>query len=534
MADTRHVAGSLKQKNKTHKVQGGHRSKGQLADAARGRVDQGSGHKGARRHILKREARRLQAGQIRSNKRAAALANKRSRGSASAAPTCIVVVPLQASEEDAANMCSQLHAAGTGEEVAEGTYHQNTFFCPRLKKRVTVIPSPRDMAALLDLSRVADTLMFLVRAGVAMDDFAETAVSTLCAQGVPTTCHVVLGLEQLAVKRRSDLRRAHAKDATSSFPDTKVHSVEKPGDVATILWTTVAQKRRRVRWRETRPHVIAQDVSYDPENEVMQVTGFVRGRALSANSLVYLPGHGACQLGAVLAAADPCPCSGAGRRGEVRMNLAPGTVLAEPDERQESLVTEVAVDPMEGEQTWPTEEEMAGGEGMVTGEEGADGAAATGSRVVRVPKGTSSYQAAWFVDEEEGGESGPDDGMAVSEGEEEGEEEGEGGNGDVAPAAVEPLDEMEDLFSKMKGVRFDDEQGLEGEELEHLRAGLGQGAVDSEEEFEEVELGDAAAERAAGYDRDIDMEEEEEMRERIRRAREDAVFPDEVDTPMNM
>jgi len=312
----------------------------------------------------------------------------------------------------------------------------------RLKQRVTVMPSPRDLAALLDLSRVADTLMFLVRAGTEADAFTATCVTTLCAQGVPTTCHVVLGLEQLPVKRRGDIRRAAAKEASASFPDTRVHSVEKPGDVATMLWTTLAQKRRRVRWREVRPHVIAQSVEYDAAEGVLQVTGYVRGckqsffvrvrafvracvcvhlcvfvrafvrtcvrafvcvcayvcvhgcacvcvcactcacmcvwvvncclprqqseyfcgrwclqpnainisclpsspclpfhtpsmlslthttrphpqpkkntRAphigtLSANALVYLPGYGACQLGAVLAAADPCPCAMGGR-----------------------------------------------------------------------------------------------------------------------------------------------------------------------------------------------------------------------------
>lgn len=139
MADaTRHVSGSLKQKNKGHKAQGGHRTKGQLADAQRGRVDQGEGHKGHRRHILKREGRRLQAGQIRLNKRAAALACKRGRGSASAPPHCVVVVPLQASEEDAATMCQQLVAAGKGEEDAAdaaGRYEPTTFY-------VRPLPSP--------------------------------------------------------------------------------------------------------------------------------------------------------------------------------------------------------------------------------------------------------------------------------------------------------------------------------------------------------------------------------------------------------
>ena len=53
--------------------------------------------------------------------------------------------------------------------------------------------------------------------------------------------------------------------------------------------------------------------------------------------------------------------------------------------QQTSLVCEVCPDPMEGEQTWPTDEELAEAERQ--------------RKVVkRVPKGTSEYQAAWIVD----------------------------------------------------------------------------------------------------------------------------------------
>ena len=61
-------------------------------------------------------------------------------------------------------------------------------------------------------------------------------------------------------------------------------------------------------------------------------------------------------------------------------------VLATADPaRQTSLESEVVPDPMEGEQTWPTEEEL-------------EEAEKKSKLVKRVPKGTSSYQAAWIVD----------------------------------------------------------------------------------------------------------------------------------------
>ena len=70
--------------------------------------------------------------------------------------------------------------------------------------------------------------------------------------------------------------------------------------------------------------------------------------------------------------------------------------------RQQTLVTEAEVDPMEGEQTWPTEEELRE----------ADEAAALlkdeedEKPVKKIPKGMSDYQAAWILDDENEGEEG--------------------------------------------------------------------------------------------------------------------------------
>merc|ERR1711971_1541362 len=132
-------------------------------------------------------------------------------------------------------------------------------------------------------------------------------------------------------------------------------------------------------------------------------------------------------------------------------------------EQQESLVRENAVDPLAGEQTWPTEEELAEADmaAAAAGEEG---------RTVLVPKGTSSYQAAWLVDDEddENDESNDD----------------EGGDSDEA----------------MAGGGMSEEEEEEAEEEE-------------EEEMEEIRVGGAeagAAEKDA-EDAVMDMEAQEQF-----------------------
>jgi pre-rRNA-processing protein TSR1 len=75
------------------------------------------------------------------------------------------------------------------------------------------------------------------------------------------------------------------------------------------------------------------------------------------------------------------------------MTLSEPTVLAAPDPAlQQSLQSEVPIDPMAGEQTWPTEEELAAAEKAksMAIDDGSTSQAA--GKTVRVPKGTSGYQ----------------------------------------------------------------------------------------------------------------------------------------------
>jgi pre-rRNA-processing protein TSR1 len=66
-----------------------------------------------------------------------------------------------------------------------------------------------------------------------------------------------------------------------------------------------------------------------------------------------------------------------------------GVLAHVPPEARESLIRENEPDLLDGEQTWPTEEEI----------KEADRMAAAGKRR-RLPKGTSDYQAAWILDNE--------------------------------------------------------------------------------------------------------------------------------------
>jgi pre-rRNA-processing protein TSR1 len=90
------------------------------------------------------------------------------------------------------------------------------------------------------------------------------------------------------------------------------------------------------------------------------------------------------------------------------------TVLSEPDpEDADSLVSSNDPDDMQNEQTWPTEEDMQNDSSrkLVEDTQLPDADPGTTPRTVRrVPKGTSEYQAAWIIDEDDEEDEGRRDG----------------------------------------------------------------------------------------------------------------------------
>ena len=102
----------------------------------------------------------------------------------------------------------------------------------------------------------------------------------------------------------------------------------------------------------------------------------------------------------------------------VSMDIEP-SVLAEPDsEEADSLVSSNDPDDMANEQTWPTEEEMAGAMNEPGDQDDIPGApeATAPKATKRVPKGTSAYQAAWIIDESDGEDDDLGEGSDVHDG----------------------------------------------------------------------------------------------------------------------
>lgn len=119
----------------------------------------------------------------------------------------------------------------------------------------------------------------------------------------------------------------------------------------------------------------------------------------------------------------------------------------------DSLVSTNVADNMENEQTWPTEEEMAGAlQGTGEGEVPDAKKGTTPKRIRRIPKGMTEYQASWIVDESED----------EDQDEEREDRDGEGGRMDEDEEMV--LDDALDMESERKSVVAFQELDMEEEQ----------------------------------------------------------------------
>ncbi|XP_023264298.1 pre-rRNA-processing protein TSR1 homolog [Seriola lalandi dorsalis] len=511
-----HRSGIYKQKNKGHK-HGKHRTKGEIERENKGRVSVTALTKKQRKEQKKMD-RRHKANQLRRNKKDMVLTEKRRLGSRDGPPHLVAVVSLHAGV-DAGAITKLLRGEGAGgvvhqERCVSGISDSFGLILPRFKQRFTFLSySTSEMHSLLDVAKIADSLVFVLDSTEGWDSYGDYCLSCLFAQGLPSHALVCQGLTDLPVKKRVESRRALSKITEVRFPDARLFPLDSEQDATLLLRHLGTQRQRKLGFRSRRSHLLGQHVTFTPNSPAegtgggptglgtLCVSGYVRGRPLRVDRLVHISGHGDFQLSQIDAPSDPLPLNltprpaKPGKGGDVDMldgdeNEAPVRVLMTADPScRESLQTEAEVDPMDGEQTWPTETELLEAE-----------EARKKKRVMKVPKGTSDYQASWIVDDNE---------------EENGETDEESSDDDD--------DDMMD-------------EAMDGEDDENNSQDLGSccGEEDEEEEEEEEEV--CSTERAGAdqrYDEHMDEAAEEEGLKRYREARANEMFPDEVDTPLD-
>ncbi|KAI0373939.1 ribosome biogenesis protein tsr1 [Pilatotrama ljubarskyi] len=484
MTETQHHhRPTLKQKNKPFKSK--HATKSSLKEVAKGRTQRQSPKARALSNAAAqlRTNRRNNAKQVQLRKRQSLVSATRIFSGTDGAPRIVAIVPLteDVKARDVSARLAQSIDGTLEEDPATGLQRLRA---DRFKTSLQFVPLQyRQMYAALDACKVADYVVFVLSPNVEVDQWGDTLLRTLQAQGLPEVVTVVSSDEPMEPKEKSGIMKSLLSFIQYFVPSqARVYDMHHSSDSLNAVRALCEGKPSDVKWREGRSWILGEKVDW--ADGTLAVTGVVRGIHLSANKLIHLPNFGDFQIAKIMSAPLPRQ-SKSGHAGS--MDIEP-QLLAEPDEEEaDSLISSNDPDDMENEQTWPTEEEMQdAANGLEGSEKIPDAKAGTTPKAVRkIPKGMSEYQAAWIIDESD------------EEGEDREDEDGEANGGEV---------EME-----------------EAEEMVELPA-------------EDTEM-EADGRRTVQF-QDLDDEEEERQlqswRNRKREEEDDAAFPDEIDTPLDV
>jgi len=487
MASEGHRPGPWKQSNKSHNT-GKHRSKGSVEKINRGRVGVKVATKKGMK-IQRKQDRRNHLIQARNMARQENMAKKRSLGGQGAPPFIVALIPLSESQEkNITKMLERITSSMQDAKVVKMEGGATHFIVPRFKQRFTfIVPRSSSLYEILDATKVCDQAVFLLCPHTAMSGRGELVLSTVLAQSLPCDPVMVLGdADEIPPNKLNEVKKLMIKALERKFPAEKIYTLESEADAINLVRLLGSRKRRSNMLRERRGHVMAESVKYLPgetsDTGTLELTGFVRGQDISVNRLIHIPGLGDFQLEKIEKLADPCPFA--------RKNEMEELSVLVPDDSQPDLAAENTPDDMDGEQTWPTEEELRQAEEQQQATR----------KTRKVPKGTSEYQAAWILDNEDEAE----DGDNADEDDEEDDEEDDDMNGDD----LKPVDE-------------EDDEASSSEEEE---------AEEDMEEKDDVTMSEAGG--TEDYDtKHVNFSEEVNELERLKEERLEAMFPDEVDTP---
>ncbi|BFZ06780.1 hypothetical protein BsWGS_09819 [Bradybaena similaris] len=474
---------TLKQNNKSHN-QGKHRSKRTMKRQSQGRVNVKQMTKDKKvKDSLRQETR-----QRRTDGRSQLLEDR--RATTCSPPRLVVVISLDShvDMEAAMELLKEADLSSQTHMSAENIWHVSA--CQWKKRMCFLAAQMGDLQAVLDAAKVADVILFLFgESGI--DRYGEHCLTCVMGQGIPSHVFACQGLSNLSKQELLNARKAIDK-VEKRFPGHKVRCVDTWQD-AQAVWRHLANlAQQKVHYRDSRPYLLAESVEFvadtlaqQAEVGTLKVSGYLRGKNLNVNQLVHLPGLGDFQMSQINETNDPYPLVVRGNKdrrhnkskliNEEMLEEQPRTYVIAKATHPEALQSEVVLDSMDEDQTWPTAEELAD-QKLVK---------------VRALKGVSDYQGQWILDVDAAGE-------VVEEEDDDGDDES-----------------FAEMTVQADGICPDRHQSGDDDEEDMVD--------DTHTELDED-----------NYDEQIDMDEENKMYERLKQERQHVQFPDEVDTPQNV
>ena len=385
-----------------------HATKGFIKELSKGKVDEGKrgNRKTPHQQVMSKIDRRHQASQKRQIKHLENVKSVSVFSGQNGAPRIIAIVPL--CEDGNATAAIQALSQSVGSEPSSFVQGPVRVRIDRFKQNVVYLPVSRDLFTALDACRVADFVIFLLSPNQEPDKEGELILRAIESQGISNVLTMVQGVDKIeSPKRRLQVVSSLKSYITHFFPaQEKIHSLDSERECANVIRSLCTTTPKGVRWREDRSWMLAEVLQWPEkadENEQhgeVIITGVVRGRGLKANRLMQVGDWGQFQIERITDASFSILKKRNTDSMAVDSESKEEMNLAVPDGEQDDLAEIAPYDiVMENVDDLPISEAPKEKRGVLLDDHHyfSDDETHLPEAPKRLPKGTSKYQAAWFL-----------------------------------------------------------------------------------------------------------------------------------------
>lgn len=354
--------------------------------------------------------RRNRAKQMRLNKDSEHAKNTNVFAGRDGAPRIIALIPLCSDISTAAAARSLNASLDIDEEVPEGGWTRT--YVDRFKQKLQYLTVKRDLLSCLDACRIADFVVFVLSAEEEVDAEGELILKSVESQGISNCFTVVQSLDKVEpAKSKNQVVGSLKSYITHWLPSTeRVYSLDNRQEASNLVRSLCTTTTKGVRWRDQRSYMFIEDIAWqggksavneDGTGEVV-LTGVVRGLGLKADRLMQVGDWGDFQVDRIVAA--PLETKKKAKADEMQVDAeGDDGILERPSEEQDDLAElapeETIMDDVTNYAASVAPTERKGvllDDHHYFSDEEEDNAPA---RPKRMPKGTSKYQSAWYLDD---------------------------------------------------------------------------------------------------------------------------------------
>ncbi|KAJ9265550.1 hypothetical protein DTO195F2_1589 [Paecilomyces variotii] len=479
-----------------------HATKGALKEQAKGKVEnrERGSRKTPHQQLMSKLDRRNQARQKQQLKHQEKAQATSIFAGSNGAPRHVAVVPLLSDIDIRAAIRQLNESVDVPDDVSQDGISRVRV--DRFRQSVMYIPAKYDLMHALDASRMADFVLVVLSAEKEVDEEGEVLLRSIEGQGISNVFSVVQGLDKInPPKKRTQTVSSLKSYITHFFPNIeKVLSLDSRQECSNVVRSLCTATPKGIRWRDERSWLLLEDVKWPESNaEVVDdvvLTGVVRGKGLKADRIVHVPGWGDFQVDSITAA--PL-LSTKNKKGDA-MNVDENEstqVLDAPTEDRDDMAT-VAPEEIEMEDDDMLSVADTERKGVLLDDHHyfSDDETHIPPRPKRLPKGTSDYQAAWYLDDVS------DSGSDLEDEDEEMEMDTSGNPEDgVFPERQDAMTEAGPSEYPQSEMFLDPSPEDEADQLEEYRASRRNEAKEDLEFPDEIELHPnvLARERLARY-----------------------------------